>query len=72
MHRSRNQNREEFHLSGERIDDMLRSVKLILSAKQYRELLKSVNETDGYAEKKHLIYASIQAKTRKENQSCQS
>lgn len=64
MHRTRNQNREEFRLTGESIDDMLRSVRRILSAKQYRELLKSVSEADGYAEKKHLIYASIQAKTR--------
>lgn len=64
MHRTRNQNREEFRLTGESIDDMLRSVRRILSARQYRELLKSVSESDSYAEKKHLTYASIQAKTR--------
>ena len=64
MHRTRNQNREEFHLTGESIDDMLRSAKRILSAGQHRELLKTVGETSSYAEKKHLIYASIQAKKR--------
>ena len=64
MHRNRNQNREEFHLTGESIDDMLRSAGRILSARQYRNLRKAVREADSYAEKKHLIYADIQAKTR--------
>ena len=64
MHRTRVQNREDFRISGGNIDNMLRSAKRILTAKQYRDLRNAVSEMDGYAEKKHLIYASIQAKIR--------
>ena len=65
MHRNRNQLREEFYLTGDSISEMLRSAKIILSAKQYKDLRKAVNATNGYADKKGLIFASIQAKAQK-------
>ena len=65
MHRNRNQLREEFYLTGDRIDDLLRSAKTVLSARQYKELRRSVNQTVGYAEQRGLIFASVQAKAQK-------
>ena len=65
MHRNRNQLREEFYLTGDSISEMLRSAKIILSAKQYKDLRRAVNATNGYADKKGLIFASIQAKAQK-------
>ena len=64
MHRNRNQIHEELQISGENPDVMLRSVKKILTAKQYKNLCQAVSSANSYAEKKYLIYASIQAKTR--------
>ena len=52
MHRNRNQLREEFYLTGDSISEMLRSAKIILSAKQYKDLRRAVNATNGYADKK--------------------
>ena len=71
MHRNRNQLREEFYLTGDGISEMLRSAKIILSAKQYKDLRRAVNATNGYADKKGLIFASIQAKTKKRGESRQ-
>ena len=65
MHRNRNQLQEEFYLTGDSISEMLRSAKIILSAKQYKDLRRAVNATNGYADKKGLIFASIQAKAQK-------
>ena len=65
MHRNRNQLREEFYLTGDSISEMLRSAKIILSAKQYKDLRRAVNATNGYADKKGLIFASVQAKAQK-------
>ena len=65
MHRNRNQLREEFYLTGDSISEMLRSAKIILSAKQYKDLRRAVSATNGYADKKGLIFASIQAKAQK-------
>ena len=44
------------------IPAMLKKSKSVLSERQYRELCRVVNETDGYNEKKGLIKACIQAK----------
>ena len=65
MHRNRNQLREDFYLTGDSITDLLRSAKTVLSARQYKELRRAVNQTVGYAEQRGLIFASIQAKAQK-------
>ena len=62
MHRNRNQLREGFCLTGEHIPDLLRQAKVVLSARQYKQLRREVNQTVGYAEQKGLIFASIQSK----------
>jgi len=65
MHRTRNQNRTGIQMSGSSVSAMLRSVKGGMSPKKYKELCFRVNNASTYAQKKHLIYASIQAKDQK-------
>ncbi len=62
MHKSKKESRAVPFISGGSIAAMLKSVKPQMSAKEYRELCRVVNGTAGYADKKGLIYASIQAK----------
>lgn len=62
MHRTRNQSRENFQMSGRSISAMLKSVKGQMSPRQYKELCYQVNQANGYSAKKGLIFASIQAK----------
>lgn len=71
MHRNRNQLREAFCLTGEHIPDLLRQAKIVLSARQYKELRKAVNQTVGYAKQRGLIFASIQAKMKNRGESRQ-
>ena len=65
MHRNRNQLREGFYLTGDSITGLLHSAKTVLSARQYKELRRAVNQTVGYAEQRGLIFASVQAKAQK-------
>lgn len=62
MHRTRNQNRGSFQLRGETIPELMHSAKLVLSHRQYRELRATVNETEGYANKRGLILAAVQSR----------
>ncbi len=71
MHRNRNQLREAFCLTGEHIPDLLRQAKIVLSARQYKELRRAVNKTVGYAKQRGLIFASIQAKMKNRGESRQ-
>ena len=65
MHRTRNQNREDFRLTGESIPELLHSAKTVLSEKQYRELCAAVNEVSSYPAKKELIFAAAKAKIKR-------
>ena len=65
MHRTRNENRAGIQMSGNSISSMLRSVKGRISPRKYKELCCRVNQAESYSAKKHLIYASIQAKQQK-------
>ncbi len=62
MHRTRNQNREPVCIGRRSIQKTLRSVKGKIPPRQYKELCDCVNQAESYSAKKHLIYASIQAK----------
>lgn len=53
-------------VNGSSISSMLHCAKKVLTEKQYKELQQSVNGTAGYADQKGLIYASIQAKQKKQ------
>lgn len=66
MHRTRNQSREGFQMSGRSISAMLKSVKGQISPKQYKELCYQVNQASSYSAKKGLIFASIQAKQKEQ------
>ena len=66
MHRTRNQNRGSFQLHGETIPELLHAAKMVLSDRQYRELCTAVNETEGYANKRGLIFAAVQSRIKKE------
>ena len=72
MHRNRNQLREGFCLTGDSIPDLLRQAKIVLSARQYKELRRKVNQTVGYAEQRGLIFASIQSKMKNRGESRQN
>lgn len=65
MHRTRNQNKEDFRPNGESIPELLHSAKTVLSEKQYRELCAAVNEVSGYPAKRELIFAAVQARIKK-------
>ena len=62
MHRTRNQKRGAFQLHGETISELLHSAKTVLSGRQYRELCAAVNDTEGYANKRGLIFAAVQSR----------
>ena len=62
MHRTRNQNREGFRLTGGSIPELLHAAKIVLSVRQYKELTASVNDAVSYAEKKRRILAAIHQK----------
>lgn len=62
MHRTRNQNKEDFRPNGESIPELLHAAKIVLSVRQYKELTAAVNDAVGYAEKKRRILAAIHQK----------
>ena len=65
MHRTRNENRAGIQMSGSSVSAMLKSVKGCTSPRQYKALCHRVNNASGYAEKKRLILAVVQAKQQK-------
>lgn len=56
----------KYKVRGSSIPNMLHCAKKVLTEQQFKELQRSVNGTAGYADKKGLIYASIQAKQKKQ------